>query len=390
MRYPVTIAIVGLAALSGCLDGTNPFMVDSPDGTGSEQLDENDPNTDVNNQFLYDPDRGLTMNAVQYDAANDELVINNLPFDGPDGRYDNIAGTTSTDANGITSGVYESRQTATTGLVKHYAVFVRGDYLEATAANSRDWFGFGYGGANINRSDFGLPSGIGEYVYRGVYGGARTFDNGGGIELTAGDATLILDVLDFDPIEGIQGAIAGDITNHVALAEDGTTVVDNLPDVILAVVSFSTDQGVFEGGEATTALPVSGGVADTGSYEGIFGGPDGEEIGGYTVLEGPGNVQVTTVETIQWTYTFEQDIIVGGVVVGTQTITQTGTTSGFDSIPASELQEVTNAGGDIPAFIGAPTSGIPAGADTVSTTQTFEFLSDYQAREVGVFVTTQQ
>ena len=109
MRYPVTIAIVGLAALSGCLDGTNPFMVDSPDGTGSEQLDENDPNTDVNNQFLYDPDRGLTMNAVQYDAANDELVINNLPFDGPDGRYDNIAGTTSTDANGITSGVYESR-----------------------------------------------------------------------------------------------------------------------------------------------------------------------------------------------------------------------------------------------------------------------------------------
>ncbi|PWG17229.1 hypothetical protein [Salibaculum griseiflavum] len=176
----------------------------------------------------------------------------------------------------------------------------------------------------------------------------------------------------------------------MALAEDGTTVVDNLPDVILAVVSFSTDQGVFEGGEATTALPVSGGVADTGSYEGIFGGPDGEEIGGYTVLEGPGNVQVTTVETIQWTYTFEQDIIVGGVVVGTQTITQTGTTSGFDSIPASELQEVTNAGGDIPAFIGAPTSGIPAGADTVSTTQTFEFLSDYQAREVGVFVTTQQ
>ena len=67
-------------------------------------VDPDDPTT-VDSLFAFDLSRSLTMNDVVYDAANDELVINNLPFDGPDGRYDYYRGQGN-------AGIYESRQTA--------------------------------------------------------------------------------------------------------------------------------------------------------------------------------------------------------------------------------------------------------------------------------------
>ena len=158
-------AVAITAALAGC-DGTNPFMLEATAPTGeTEALDENDPNTSVDSKFAFDPAASLTMNSVVYDdngtpndPTDDDLIINNLPFDGPAGRYDAVAGTQTVSPTGLTTGIYESRQTATTGQIKHYAVFLQGDYTDATSAAGRDWGNFGNAGANINRSDFNLPS----------------------------------------------------------------------------------------------------------------------------------------------------------------------------------------------------------------------------------------
>ncbi|NBT32043.1 MAG: hypothetical protein EBT13_09130 [Rhodobacteraceae bacterium] len=185
MSRLLVAAVTGFTLLAAC-DGTNPFMTATvPDGS-TEPLEPGDPNTTVSSKFLWDPARSLTMNSVVYDEATDTLTINNLPFDGPDGKYDHVA-----DAPDGTP-IYASRQTSTTGLLKHYALFLRSDYIEATAAGSGDWGDYGNAGANVNRSSFSLPS-SGEYVYVGDYAGLRTFDEKGGIELVTGDIELILE-----------------------------------------------------------------------------------------------------------------------------------------------------------------------------------------------------
>ena len=105
-----------LAILAAC-DSEQPLNfgeVESPvEPDTTEQLDPLDPNTDVNDVFDYDFERGLTLNAVSYDADNDVVVINNLPFDGPSGGYDFVRDL----GNGLS--LYRSRTTATTGLLTY-------------------------------------------------------------------------------------------------------------------------------------------------------------------------------------------------------------------------------------------------------------------------------
>ena len=188
MKPVIAAALSSFVILAAC-DGENPFMVEVTAPTGeTETLEPGDPNTTVSNRFLFDRSRGLTMNSVAYDdngtagnTADDTLIINNLPFDGTDGRYDAVSGSQFTDVNGVRREIYESRQTATTGVIKHYAVFIDGQFLEATAAAGRDWGTFGNAGANINRDSFNLPvTAETEYVYAGIYAGTRTFNERSG------------------------------------------------------------------------------------------------------------------------------------------------------------------------------------------------------------------
>ncbi len=255
---------MGLVALgiAACDNETNPFMVTNDGET--EEVDTQDPNT-RNNRFLFNPDRGLTMNAVTYDEANDELVINNLPFDGPDGRY--VRNSDMGGTGGRMRGSYRSVQTPTTGQVQHYAVFIHSDHLEATAAlGDKHYDGRRFGGANLKRESFSLPNDGGEYVYVGDYAGVRGTAGADTVELVSGDARFLLDELDWDPDGTVKGAFSGIITNRTRVGQP------DLPDIALESVQFDSDTLSFSGG------------ATGGTYSGMIAGDDGSEIGVMLVL----------------------------------------------------------------------------------------------------------
>lgn len=380
--YALTLTVV-----LGACDGKNPFMVVADNGD-TEVLDPRDPNTDVNNKFAFDIENDLTMNSVRYDEANDELVINNLPFDGPAGRYDAVAGTSVTGPTGLRSGIYESRQTATTGQIKHYAVFIQGDYMDATAAAGRDWANFGNAGANVNRDAFSLPA-SNEYVYVGVYAATRTYDERGGLELINGDIRLLLDIDDFDPDfpgDGLQGDIVGTVTNRTREeAIPGTTpMVGDLPNISLFEVSFNTQTGVWEEGQVATYLD-NGDIRDTGFHEGLIAGPDGEEMGGYVVMEGVADIQTVTFEIVEW-----QVVTTVSTAFGDTTQTTTGTTTGLAVADADFVQAQVNFGIEV-GTLGVSAADLPDGATVTGTsTDTVDIETEFNAREVGVFVTDQQ
>lgn len=267
-------ALAITAVLAGC-DGENPFMVEVTSPTGeTETLEPGDPNTEVSNKFLFDTGSSLTMNSVEYDAVNNVLVINNLPFDGTLGRYDSVAGSETTDINGVRREIYESRQTLTTGLIKHYAVFIDGSFLEATAAAGRDWGNFGNAGANINRSSFNLPdTAETEYVYVGVYAGTRTFDERSGIELITGNVRLLLDMADFDPNGEFEDDIIGSVTDRVRVAPELTGGGD-LPNISLFEVSYDPQTGSWDDGISVT-LVLDSTIRDNGTHSGLIAGDNG-------------------------------------------------------------------------------------------------------------------
>ncbi len=358
VRYRAALA--ALLVVAAC--GGNPFIAEDDDGT---PLDPEDPNTSVNSKFAWDPEESLTMNAVTYDRANNQLVINNLPFDGPEGRYDNRF----TMSNGAR--VYASRQTATTGLVQHYAVFIESDAMQATAAAGANWIQYGNAGANINRSSFSLPTGVGEYVYVGSYAANRTFDERSGIELVSGDVELLVDVLDFDPVEGIQGDIVGTVTNRTRVNLLNGSDGRDLPDIVLAEVSFNNANGTFDDGTVSTFSPLDGDEWSTGTYSGLFAGTQGQEIGGYLVMEGTADIQVVTYETVRY-----------------ETADGIFTTTGLETVDRETLQARINAGQTLPSFLAAQ---IPTGATVLSTeVSAIEISTDYNAREIGVFIGEQR
>jgi len=372
------------AVLAGC-DGKNPFQtVTGPDGS-VEELEEGDPNVDVNNRYAWDPAQNLTMNSVDYDETNNELVINNLPFDGPDGRYDQINTLPTGD------GLYASRQTTTTGQVQHFAVFINSDFMEATSASGRDWIDFGNAGANINRDSFALPGGPGEYIYRGNYAATRTFSERSGIEIVSGDVQLLLDILDFDPFGELQGDITGSVFNRDRFGIGPQ--LGELPPIVLAEISFNTETGVWEGGSATT-FDFEGDPRSTGIHEGMIAGPDGEEMGGYVIITGTADIQRVTYQVVTYEestfiptlnpLTGEPFLDLAGDPIGT-TVTTTTTVSGFDDVDLDALQTSINNGNNLPDYI--PVTGVPAGADIIEDRDLFQdFSTEYDAREIGVFI----
>jgi hypothetical protein len=390
---PMKLALVAAIVLAGC-GGPNPFLGDDTELPPGE-VDPTDPNVSVNNQFAFDRARNLTLNRVTYDEVANELVINNLPFDGPEGIYTQVAGAGASTNSEITRGIYESQQTSTTGLVKYYAAFVTSDYLEASAAAGVDWSGFGYAGANINRDSFRLPAGD-EYVFQGIYAGTRKFSKGSGIELVVGDVELLLDVLDLDPDGNVQGLITGTVFNRQRVTNLGTNgpptrTGGRLPNISLLTVSFDRETGTWEAGDVETSRP-SGDIRDSGTYNGILAGPAGEEIGGFVVMEGVADVQRTVYETVAWSLTTTETvpIIINGIDTGfVQDITTVtnGNLSGLDQTSQVALQQIVDSGGTLPSFLPVNSASIPAGAViTERLNIPLEFTTDFNAREVGVFI----
>lgn len=377
-----TCAIIAL--LAGC-DGENPFQVEeSLPVDETEGVEPGDPNVTVDSRFAYDLGQRLTMNSVDLDdngtpndPTDDQLVINNLPFDGPDGRYLQV------EVLGNGAEVYQSQQTATTGTTLTFAVFVRADHLEATSAASGQWADYGYAGANINRDSFDLPGGVGEYVYRGTYAATRTFSDRGGIEIISGDVELRLDELDFDPSGDIRGALDGVVTNRTREGAAGTLGLGDLPPIVFAVAQFNGNTGVWEGGTASTFFS-DGNARSTGEHEGLIAGPNGEEMGGYSIVTGVADAQTVTYQQVTYRVTTPTGII--DPITGQEIVTvQTLTSSGRDDFNLEDLQNRINNRQSISDFY--PATGVPPDAEIISdVTLEIDLTTEYDAREIGVFI----
>lgn len=284
--------------------------------------------------------------------------------------------------------VYASDGTLTTGLNSYFAVFINSDYMEATSAASANYIGFGNAGANINRESFSLPGTTGEYLYTGTYGSTRTFSDRGGIEIVYGDLTLKLDELDLDPLGELQGTISASVTNRTRAGLAGAANLGELPRIVLAEVRFNTATGVWENAAATTSDP-DGDVRSTGTYEGLIGGPVGEEVGGYSIIEGTADIQILEYEVV--TYDIDTTILLADGVT-TATITTTSTVTGLANIEDGALQNAIDARVNVADAFGAGVNGVlqadvPAGAYNQNTRTEFRELStSYSAREIGVFV----
>ncbi|MEM1233525.1 MAG: hypothetical protein AAGH70_05305, partial [Pseudomonadota bacterium] len=346
-------ALLAASALMGCNGDGSPFLVDE-----TQTLEQQDPNTN-NQRFLFDPANKLTMNSVQYDAATDQLVINNLPFDGPDGEYDFLR----TQGG---AGVYASQMTPTTGQIQHYAVYLSTANLEAAAAGGRDWIDFGFTGAHLARNTYALPGGVGEYVYVGDYAGIRTLEDRGGLQITTGNAELLLDILDFDNNGIVEGAIVGTVGPRTRTDSDGTPLA-TLPSISLATVSFDPATGIFINGDVGTATP-DGAVRDTGTYEGVIAGSGGDDIGVMLVMTGSAEVQQVVFQVIEWENTATGE---------------SGVVAGLNNNNRETIQLIVDSGQAV-SFLTADSSQVPAGATTNVTIETEIFTSDFNAQELGV------
>jgi len=379
IMFRLLATISAIATLSAC-SSPQPFDWATENGTDEtlETIDPTDPNVTVDSKFAYDRARGLTMNSVEYDSENDELIINNLPFDGPSGRYDRFG-------NVGAAGAYESRQTQYTGRVKHYAVFLRSEHIEAAAAAGADWVEFGYGGANITRDSFSAPI-DGEYVYFGDYAGVRTFSDRSGLELVSGDVSILLDVNDFDPVDGIQGAIVGTIYNCSISGLVGSANA-SLQNVGLVLVEFTTDDGTFNGGGSVTSL-ANGTDGGSGSFDGFLAGPNSTDIGANIVMEGPAYSQNVAFDVVTYQVTEEVLNPVTGDVVST--FVTYGTASGLTNDERGAIQDLVDSGQTIP-FQSYNPLDIPSNAVITGTAIDYQlFVSGFDAREIGVLVAEQQ
>lgn len=358
-RFAAVLA--SLSFLSACSgDGTNPF--DPPAQAVTDA-------STVNSKYLFDRDENLTVNSVTYDQAANELLINNLPFDGPSQRYEH-----SRLQNGVD--VYRSIQTPTTGQVRSYAVFMKNTNAQVTAAAGQTWAGFGYAGANLKRSAFALPGGAGEYVYLGTYGALRNRDDGPNLEIVTGEVRLTLDILDLDNTSSssetdatIEGAITGAIRNRLRTRPDGTAIDAQLPDISLVLVQYDPATGSFDEGEVRTYFDTD--ERDTGTWEGLIAGPQGESLAGYLVMTGTAEIQNVSYEVIDWTNP------------GTG---ETGTAEGYTTdADYDRILAMVNAGVPVPR----QTAVLPAGAvaDGPARIEEVRFESLANAREVGVFST---
>lgn len=284
-----TIALMLSACTGG--DGTNPINggrttddttdTNTDDSTGLDTgggstSDPQDPDANnINSKY------GGEVNSVTVNTTTGQMVVNNLPFDGQSyTRNNSVSILTGFD-------LYENQQIGETGTSKYFVVYGESasGALKVAAVATGDYVDEGYGGYAITRdsSTVALPS-TGEAVYTGNYAGVRTiYESSRGeddVQLTSGDAVLRVDFGDFD----VVGAVDGYVQNRTYYDTDGT-LLGVLPTIILGTSEINGDSS-FTGGSATTFDSDSSVIA-SGSYEGLFAGTDGSEIGGVIILDGP-------------------------------------------------------------------------------------------------------
>ena len=238
--------------------------IDTPDvGDGSGGGTDNPDSGDSQSlRALY----GGEVNSARYDPNSGELIINNLPLDGQSYYEFNseIAG-------------FQTFTNSEEALRQYYAVRREAGSVEVAAVGTGDYQGAGYGGYLIRRDSdtVDLPA-TGEAVYTGPYAGVRvrSGDEQGtrNIVYSKGDAILEVDFADFD----VVGAVEGRIINRRFVEIDGAES-DVQPAIILAT-------GQIEGSGRFSGEAAIAGSDPSGSYVGLFAGPNGEEAGGAILI----------------------------------------------------------------------------------------------------------
>lgn len=303
--------------LSACDDGTftnsDSDFIDSKPGSG----EDSDPGSDDDSNPGSDEDSGSSdsatelyvgdeddMNNLVYDAANDELIINNLPFDGASGRYVNTGGSF---LDGFQ--VYASQQASEDGHVQYYAVHAVAANGRAGAAGTAHYGDYGHGGAMIarNTNNVALPVGRGELLYTGAYAGIRVSADepgfGSRVTFADGDTEVWVDLLDFD----VTGAVHGDVINRSEYDVNGNHL-GTLQSIVLNETGNISSGGVIKGTADT--YDVTSGSSPTvenlqsGTYTAIFAGANGEQIIGTIRITGDIDVDDSDLGQVQETGVF--------------------------------------------------------------------------------------
>ena len=306
-RSIIALALAG--ALAACTGGNpNDSGNDAGVGTGAQPLiDEPMPDQDTIDDNQEDPadpveetdsfgsdySDDLSMNEVTYDPASGDLVLNNMPFDGEDNLYRaDPAASAALAGAGSSFDAYRN----VGGVNRYYAVFRQSDsgYSQVTAVGTDNYIEFGFGGLAAQRltGEGALPEANQEYTFTGEYAAVRTIidpDTGSEIQYVAGTAEIYVDIEDFDDV----GAVEGIIANRAFFDANGVFIpeISNTGEFIsLKTSDINFDTWTINSATATAVL--DGETGATGSWEGLFTGPNGEEVAGIVFIEGQGPVGI--------------------------------------------------------------------------------------------------
>ncbi len=205
---------------------------------------------------------------IEYDAAADQLIVESLPFDDNvfEGRYDRA---TAFDVAGYKA--YRS----TNGLdnyIAYYGTSSTGNTSSAIVAQG----GYGdhghAGGGYARKTAVNLPSTTQRTYYNGSYVGLRTVNDGTGfLDIITANLNMEADFSD--------NKVRGFIRNRQFKQQQSAAGVGS--DMALTESTILRDEAIFNDGA------VSGTVDATnvnGTWEGLFGGPNGEEVAGVVII----------------------------------------------------------------------------------------------------------
>jgi hypothetical protein len=288
--------ILSISALVACGGGgSNPVTGgDSDDGVITDP--GADPNVNLTDAaFLFDTSRNLVANSFVFTPGatpgTGTISINNLPFDGVSsqgGEYTARPGAV------LPNGTVYQNTPNSAAEDQYYAVVLTspngtGALVGAVATNV--YVESGFGGAYASRpAGSGLPATrSAAYQYTGSYNGIRvirqneTTNPTRAIQLTTGDASLSIDLQDFD----LTGAIRGEIVNRQLHDLDGNAIgaPGDLARIDLTITDLDPTTLETTNG-TTTTLNSDVTAAQTGTWTGLVSGPNGEEVVGFVLIEG--------------------------------------------------------------------------------------------------------
>ncbi|WP_323766824.1 hypothetical protein [Antarctobacter sp.] len=312
--YRTIVALALASALAACDPASLTSGGSSGIGTGAQPLIAEpdavdggtvDPDADPDPDNLYTSELknasdDLKVNEMAFDPDTGELVFNNLPFDSDKV----VAG-----ENVYTRNAAPSAALATTGFdayrnaagpratQQYFAVFRRSvtGFSEVGAVGSGRYMSFGFGGAAAKRlsGDGALPDTNDSYVFTGEYAAVRTVVdddlNDTRIEYVSGVSLIDVDIQDFD----VSGAVEGLIVSREFFDANGVNIADlSRADFLsLATAEINFDTWTISSSDAS-AVRSDGEVTQSGSWSGLFAGPNGEEVVGIVVVEGQGPVGI--------------------------------------------------------------------------------------------------